>query len=335
MKTLAAALLLAAARASAVTACTALAQAVRGTVYSATGKELSCLEARDSARRLRLAFVSQAQGAWTYAGSEELRAELQGRGLRLPPDVVIGGYVERSEPLGRSSAFYVLALAPDSRVAGALAAAGPVSPSDGILRLPGRGALFDRVGVYAGKGRTGFLTEGTWLPFRGGAWGADQKEPEGVRLCVPCKGWLCPAEPVACFSDFDGDGREEAHFTGLAVEGKAPLLVLDPAEAGARSLFSRPVGPVAWRLLGSAWAMVPEPGCEPGRFCTRSGVDGLNPSCPRPKVWRFVPGKALVPDDGLRERAYPVSLRRLPPECSRGKEVLAWSPEDGYILFRP
>lgn len=315
--------------------CPELYERIREKALRSYGYAPACADLRRAAGMLPLKEGSVAAGEWSFAGEEALRDSLTLRyGSRIPREVLPIGAIEREAPGGGPTVVIVFALSMPDRLAGLLRLArtdGEV-PQARLAELMGDETLYDRVGFFVREGDGRWPPDGRWISREKGArWSGRRRKPEGTRVCIPCTGWLCPASPIACFSDFTGDRREEVHLVSDCRGESCRQEILEPGgKEPLRKVFSWESGASSWKERPEGWALVSEPVCGE-EYCARDGR-ALGAECRRPEVHLFERGgRAPKVSAKLRDEYFPVTRKAAPADCEGG--VLTWTKDGGFVLY--
>lgn len=304
------------------------------------GERLSCEEVRKAARLLPIRSRDTTGDSFAFAGEEDFRARLaEETGVRVPAEILPLGVLRRRPPAG-PGALVIFGLHLPRRIEGLLrlAAIEGELPREEAARALGDGVWYDRVGFYAAGEDGRYAPEGQWLPMsRGGLWGERQREPQGVRACLPCEGWLCPRLSAACFSDFNDNQIEELHLIDDCGGGLCGIALLEPRGAEKpRLLLNARLRHPRWRESPEGWALVRPPACRAGSFCRESGGSLGNPNCVRPEVLVLRRGAAEAePSERLQDHFFPIRRRPWPIDCRRepGPLQLVYDEQDGFIVY--
>ncbi|MFC1678803.1 hypothetical protein ACFL2T_01090, partial [Elusimicrobiota bacterium] len=261
------------------------------------------------------------EGGWRFQGEEKVREELKSRyGIAVSTDIIPFGYTLRKSPggartvavfgsgIGRMWFLKVLVEHPE------------ISTLEKAVHeaLEGWGS-YGVLGVYAADAKGGFRLSGNWRDMQGNdTWGkaALSDPPKPFSSCLACRGWACPVEPVACFSDLNGNGREETHllrrgsnfvgFTMLEVDSSGKMSVLyDQSESGG-----------VWKKHKGEWILAGSTTCEWGFFCGEGEASLGNPNCSPGSAYRFDPKSGVLKNNpALTASLYPVETRVAPERC--------------------
>ena len=324
-------------------ACDAILESIRNDISESFRMEVSCRELQAATKTLPVIAVSPAQELWAYAGEQELREDLGKRfGIRFSSSILPVGAVERQSPEGRASVLvFGLEMPRRSWALLALTQQERLPSPEGAAAVLGEGALYDWVGVYPRDAEGRYAPDGQWLRIKsGGGWSAARPAPLAeARACLPCRGWICPAEPLVCFADFNANAREEALLIDDCQSRACTLrLVEDDAKGRYAVLLDEPGVSGRWARRPEGWVLVSEPFCPPGEFCGEGGASLGNPNCERPDVYRFDPAAGRwSADPSLREEYYPVEERPAPWGCEvhDRKGVVVYTSEGRFVRFRP
>lgn len=302
--------------------------------------EISCGQLEAAAESLPVRAVSPALGTWEYSGEADIREELWRRyQIRFSTGVVPLGLIEHDASEGPGWVV-VFGLEMARRAWGLLALTqheGKI-PRAGPAAILGEGALYDWVGFYRKDPSTGVSAEGTWLKLEsGGSWSPSRPAPIGeARSCVPCRGWLCPKDPIACFSDFNLNGVEELLLIDDCQPYACGMRVL---EAGAKgrmeTLLNEPGIYGQWTRRAEGWVLVSEVFCPWGEFCGEGDASLGNPNCERPDVYRFHKNGRLKADAELRDEYFPIENRNAPAACGIDSPdgVIVYTKENRFIRY--
>lgn len=202
----------------------------------------------------RLPILPLPEGGWSIPAEDALRARLRERfGVTVATGLFPIGYIERAPENGkRYLLVFAMALGPQGRL-------GPFLKArwDGGSGFADPAYLWflDRVGYYRLAPKAA-AAEGSWMSLDGGllAYGGDGNPLS----CSACQEglYMCPKTAFACFSDFNGNGREEIHlslpdpnFPGLCVaepDASGTLRAVLEIEQGGMGRWLR--GKDGWRL---------------------------------------------------------------------------------------
>ena len=322
-------LALAGARAS---ACEGVFEYIAVDVHHSFRIDVTC-ERLETAAEVLPVTATEPGGVWSYTGELEIRDDLRKRyRIEFSTAVMPVGVVEREAPEGKGS-LLVFGLEMPRRAWGLLALSqheGRVTRETAAAIL-GEGATYDWVGVYAKDAKGGVDPNGRWIKLEaGGVWSDKRPAPVGeARACLPCKGWLCGDGPIACFSDFNENRREEILLIDDCQPYACGLRVIEPdAQGRASVLFNEPGTYGQWLRRPEGWVLVAEVYCSWGEFCGEGDASLGNPNCERPDVFRFdrKTGR-LAADADLRDEYYPVENRHGPPGCKV-------EDADGTIVYK-
>ena len=296
-------------------------ESIRAEIHHVYRMDVDCSQLEKAARRLPVTPVSPALGTWAYSGEADIREELWRRyQLRFSTRVMPIGLVERESPEGPAW-LVVLGLELPRRAWGLLAMTqheGKISRA-GPATVLAEGAIYDWAGFYRLRADGSISGEGRWLKLEsGGAWSPQREAPVGeTRACVPCRGWLCPPDPVACFSDFNLNGREEFLFIDDCQPHACGLRMLEADEKDVvQVLFNEPGVYGQWTRRAEGWVLVSEVYCPWGEFCGEGDSSLGNPNCERPEVYRVRRDGSIKADPELRDEYFPIENRRAPASCA-------------------
>lgn len=321
--------------------CSHLHTMIREQVLRLYNTSLDCEDLLYATKMLPIQQKSAAAGDWAFKGESALRHRLRREyGIYPPEDVLPLGYVERQAPAGISMVLVFGLAMPDREWAIYVMAnlGEELSVEEGLVTRLGEGVWYDRMGVHVRDDEGRYSDRGTYLDMeRGGLWGKHQPEPEALRLCEPCRGWLCPREPVVCFSDFNDSGDEELHLTDDCRGGTCGLAVLEPRRSGELGVvLNAKLKRARWEERPEGWALVPELHCRSGVYCVQGGMSLGNPRCKRPKVMLIRRGaRKAEASAALRDKYFPESERPLPRACRlrKGRRIRLWDPKKGFVIY--
>jgi len=320
--------------------CGTLHNRVREQVFTAHDIKLRCEDVVHAFSVLKIREFSGVQGTWEFLGEAELRYTLREKfGIYPPKEILPLGFVERIPPIGRPMVVvFGLSMPSEHWPVAVLAKVGAGTPMSEMAERLGEGTWFDRVGFHLQEKDGRYPSDGNWLNMdAGGLWQRHRPEPGGVRGCLPCEGWLCPEEPLACFSDFNDNGFEEVHLTddcGAVLCGTA---VLEPrGEDRVELLLNAKVADGDWHERAEGWVLVPRVRCGGRTWCAEDGESLGDPSCKMPLV-RLLPrsGGPAVLHDHLQREFFPVRVVLAPRHCplEKGGEVLVWTDEERFVRY--
>jgi len=214
---------------------------------------------------------------------------------------------------------------------------GPVDKAD-LAPILGKGGWYDRVAFFSkNEGEEGYKSGQRWLSFRrGGLWDRHQAIQQSLRGCPPCRGWLCPREPLVCFSDFNEDGSEEMHLIDECKEGLCGMALFDPdGKGGARLMFNATLRPAAWEERAEGWLLMQQPLCKGAVLCTVRGKSLGDPTCERPTVYLLRRGSRKIEGSAkLTDEFFPIARKKAPKGCDMQTETaLVWSPGSGFVIY--
>lgn len=320
--------------------CEGVFEPIRSEIKHVFRMEVSCRQLEAAAESLPVRAISPALGSWEYAGEADIRDEFWRRWqIRFSTGIVPLGVIERDAPEGPGMVV-VFGLEMARRAWGLLAITqheGKIPPA-GPAAVLGEGALYDWIGVYRKEPGKGLIPEGRWLKLEsGGAWSSTRAAPTAeARACLPCRGWLCPKEPIACFSDLNLNGREEALFIDDCQPYACGQRVLEPDEKGTLEVLLNEPGVYGqWTRRREGWVLVSEVFCPWGEFCGEGDASLGNPNCERPDVYRFAKSGKLKADAELRDEYFPIENRRAPAACGIDDPagVVVYTKENRFVRY--
>lgn len=301
---------------------------------------MSCSQLEGAAASLPVQPVSAAQGTWEYSGEADIREELWRRyQIRFSSGILPIGLIEHDAPEGPGW-LIVLGLEMPRRAWGLLALSqheGKI-PHAGPASILGEGSLYDWAAFYKKDPTTGVSKEGRWLKLEsGGTWTQARPAPVGeARGCVPCRGWLCPKEPIACFSEFNLNGREETLLIDDCQPYACGMRLLEPNEDGRMELLLNEPGVYGqWTRRAEGWVLVSEVFCPWGEFCGEGDASLGNPNCERPDVYRFQKNGKPKADLELRDEYFPIANRKAPSVCAieNPAGVIVYTKENRFVRY--
>ncbi|MBI4349576.1 MAG: hypothetical protein HY553_22260, partial [Elusimicrobia bacterium] len=321
-------------------ACEGALEAIRSDIQHIYRMDVGCAQLEAAAKLLPVVDISPALGTWSYGGEADIREELWRRWqIRFSTAVMPMGLVERDAPEGGGwlivfglelprRAWALLAL---TQHEGRIPRAGPAA-------VLAEGALYDWLGFYRRDPEGGVSKDGRWIKLEaGGAWSPQRPPPLGeTRACVPCRGWLCPPDPIACFSDFNLNGQEETVLIDDCQPHACGVRLLEPdAKGQVAMLFNEPGVYGQWTRRAEGWILVSDVYCPWGEFCGE-GDDSLgNPNCERPSVYRVRKDGRLKADPELRDEYYPIQNKKAPLNCSIDSDlgVIVYTKEGRFVRY--
>jgi len=338
-------LVLAGTRGGAAEECRGVLNGIRSEIRQAYGMQLTCAQLERAAKALPVETLSESEGTWAYEGDRAIREDFwQKWRIRLSSGMLILGTLEHAPPEAQGKPYLLIFGLTIARPAWGLLAAAKSEQrvaTERAAAVLGEGASYDSVGIFFKDDAGRIEGPGLWLRLEDGApFEGDNPAPIGeARSCVPCRGWLCPPEPVACFADFNANQVEELLLASACRRHACGVRMLEPTGRGGwRFLLDEAAVAGRWHRRPEGWVLVASPVCPWGEFCGQ-GEDSLgNPNCGLPDVYRFEPrtGAPKI-DRRLRDEYWPVEERKVPAECEardrRGALVL--SKDGRFVRFRP
>lgn len=326
--------------ASPARACEGPLEPIRSDIRHIYRMEVTCAQLEGAAKLLPVVDVSAALGTWAYAGEADIREELWRRWqIKFSTAILPLGVVEREAPEG-GGWLIVLGLELPRRAWALLAMTqheGKI-PRAGPAAVLGEGALYDWLGFYRRDAEGGTSKDGKWLKLEaGGAWSPQRPAPIGeTRACVPCRGWLCPPDPIVCFSDFNLNGREEALLIDDCQPHACGARLLEPDDKGQVAVLFNEAGVYGqWTRRAEGWVLVSDVYCPWGEFCGEGDSSLGNPNCERPEVYRVRKDGGMKADRELRDEYYPIQNKKAPIHCPIDADtgVIVYTKEGRFVRY--
>lgn len=257
------------------------------------------------------------KGQWRFVGEEDLRSELSRRfKIDISSSIMPFGFLERESPEKVHTVIVFGSTERPSSFLNTLVSNPQFTSVKQVARDVESGwGDYDTAGFYVGNKDNVFLSTGTWMGIVCDSWGKKylSSPPEPYRACLPCHGWLCTDEPVACFSNLRSGNNEEIHFPRHSTTFPGTMVLQTDSSGKVTELFNKDQVAGTWQKFRGEWVFLSDVNCESNEFCGGLGND----ACDRGAVYHFSRQTGRLEEEpSLIDQYRPVEVRQAPPGCA-------------------